>query len=84
MWFTGHSAAEQCEGCTFFNGQVRELSHLHARDVPYVTFCEGPYEESIRYRDFMGVPLLRPQTQELDLPPPLGRLDTPAVVLVHP
>src|SRR3954469_1329332 len=21
MWFTGHPAADQCEGCTFFNSQ---------------------------------------------------------------
>ncbi len=54
MWHTGQSAADQCEGCTFFNGQVRELSYLHSRDVTYATFCEGPYEESVRYRDFMG------------------------------
>src|SRR5512133_3490647 len=44
----------QCEGCTFFNGQVRELADLHARDATYATFCQGPYEESVRYRDFMG------------------------------
>jgi predicted dithiol-disulfide oxidoreductase (DUF899 family) len=25
-----------------------------ARDVPYATFCQGPYDESIAYRDFMG------------------------------
>jgi len=54
MWFPGHPAAEQCEGCTFFNGQVRELSYLHSHDVTYATFCQGPYEESVRYRDFMG------------------------------
>lgn len=54
MWFAGQPAAEQCEGCTFFNGQVRELSYLHSRDATYATFCEGPYEESVRYRDFMG------------------------------
>src|SRR5215472_8403106 len=54
MWHTGQPASDQCEGCTFFNGQVRELSYLHSRDVTYATFCEGPYEESIRYRDFMG------------------------------
>ena len=47
-------AAEQCEGCTLFTAQVRELSYLHSRDVTYATFCQGPYEESIRYRDFMG------------------------------
>jgi predicted dithiol-disulfide oxidoreductase (DUF899 family) len=34
--------------------QVRELSYIHARDVTYATFCQGPYEESVRYRDFMG------------------------------
>ena len=54
MWHAGTSAADQCEGCTFFNGQVRELAYLHSRDVTYATLCEGPYEESIRYRDFMG------------------------------
>jgi predicted dithiol-disulfide oxidoreductase (DUF899 family) len=54
MWHTGQPAAAQCEGCTFFNGQVRELSYLRSRDVTYATFCDGPYEESIRYRDFMG------------------------------
>jgi predicted dithiol-disulfide oxidoreductase (DUF899 family) len=54
MWHTGQPADAQCEGCTFFNGQVRELSYLHSRDVTYATFCEGPYEESVRYRDFMG------------------------------
>lgn len=54
MWHAGKPASEQCEGCTFFNGQVRELSYLHSRDVTYATFSEGPYEESARYRDFMG------------------------------
>ncbi|TDC96140.1 DUF899 family protein [Actinomadura sp. 7K507] len=54
MWYTGRPAAEQCEGCTYFNGQVRELSALHAADITYATLCQGPYEESVRYRDFMG------------------------------
>src|ERR1700716_192466 len=54
MWHTGEPAQTQCEGCTFFNGQVRELSYLHSRDVTYATFCDGPYDESIAYRDFMG------------------------------
>ena len=34
--------------------QVRELSYVHSRDVTYATFCQGPFEESARYRDFMG------------------------------
>ena len=54
MWHTGRPAPEQCEGCTFYTSQVRELSFLHSRDVTYATFCQGPYEESVRYRDFMG------------------------------
>jgi predicted dithiol-disulfide oxidoreductase (DUF899 family) len=54
MWFIGLPAAEQCEGCTFFNGQVRELSYLHSRDITYATFCQGPYDESVRYRDFLN------------------------------
>ena len=54
VWHTGHPAPEQCEGCTFFTSQVRELSNIHARDVTYATVCQGPYEESARYRDFMG------------------------------
>jgi predicted dithiol-disulfide oxidoreductase (DUF899 family) len=54
MWHAGHPAPEQCEGCTWVTSQVRELSYLHVRDVTYATFCQGPYEESTRYRDFMG------------------------------
>lgn len=54
MWHHGHPAAEQCEGCSLYTAQVRELSLLHARDITYATFCQGPFEESARYRDFMG------------------------------
>jgi predicted dithiol-disulfide oxidoreductase (DUF899 family) len=54
MWHAGRPALEQCEGCTFYTSQVRELSFIHSRDVTYATFCQGPYEEGARYRDFMG------------------------------
>jgi predicted dithiol-disulfide oxidoreductase (DUF899 family) len=54
MWHTGRPAAEQCEGCTWYTTQVAELSHLHSRDITYAVFCQGPYDESIRYHDFMG------------------------------
>jgi predicted dithiol-disulfide oxidoreductase (DUF899 family) len=54
MWHTGHPAPEQCEGCTWVTSQVSELSYVHSRDVTYATFCQGPYRESARYRDFMG------------------------------
>ncbi len=54
MWWAGHPAAEQCEGCTWVTTQVTGLSYLHSRDITYAVFCQGPYEESARYRDFMG------------------------------
>ena len=54
MWQAGRPAAEQCEGCTWVTTQVGELSYLHSRDITYAAFCQGPYDESVRYRDFMG------------------------------
>jgi predicted dithiol-disulfide oxidoreductase (DUF899 family) len=54
MWHAGHPAPQQCEGCTYFTSQVRELTYLHSRDVTYATFCQGPYQASTLYRDFMG------------------------------
>jgi predicted dithiol-disulfide oxidoreductase (DUF899 family) len=54
MWHAGRPAAAQCEGCTFYTSQVRELTYLHSRDVTYATFCQGPYAEGARYREFMG------------------------------
>src|SRR2546430_7430162 len=54
MWHSGRPAPEQCEGCTWVTSQVRELSYLHSRDITFAVFCQGPYDESIRYHDFMG------------------------------
>jgi hypothetical protein len=54
MWWDGDPAAGQCEGCTWVTTQVTELSYLHSRDITYAVFCQGPYDESSRYRDFMG------------------------------
>jgi predicted dithiol-disulfide oxidoreductase (DUF899 family) len=64
MWWPGHPAADQCEGCTWVTTQVRDLAYLHSRDITFAVFCQGrntaytaaedPYEESLRYRDFMG------------------------------
>jgi predicted dithiol-disulfide oxidoreductase (DUF899 family) len=53
MWHAGHPAAEQCEGCTWVTSQVAELSYVHSRDISFAVLCQGPYDESIRYRDFM-------------------------------
>jgi predicted dithiol-disulfide oxidoreductase (DUF899 family) len=54
MWYTGHPAAEQCEGCTWCTTHVAEMSYLNSRDITFAVFCQGPYDESRRYRDFMG------------------------------
>jgi predicted dithiol-disulfide oxidoreductase (DUF899 family) len=54
MWHSGHPASEQCEGCTWVTTQVTELSYLHSRDITFAVFCQGSYDESIRYREFMG------------------------------
>jgi hypothetical protein len=42
------------EGCTWVTSQVRELSYIQSRDVTFALFCQGPYKESAKYRDFMG------------------------------
>ncbi len=54
MWYPGRPSAEQCEGCTWNNTQLDELSYVHARDITYAVFCQGPFDESVRYREFMG------------------------------
>jgi predicted dithiol-disulfide oxidoreductase (DUF899 family) len=54
MWNPGRPAPEQCEGCTWCTTQVTERSYLHSRDITYAVLCQGPYDESVRYRDFMG------------------------------
>ncbi len=54
MWHDGQPAAGQCEGCTWITTQVMELAYLHSRDITYAVLCQGPYAESVKYRDFMG------------------------------
>jgi predicted dithiol-disulfide oxidoreductase (DUF899 family) len=54
MWFAGKPSQRQCEGCSLYTAQVRELSFMHSRDATYATICQGPFAESARYRDFMG------------------------------
>ena len=54
MWYAGRPAPEQCEGCTWVTTQIGDLSYLHSRDITFAVFCQGRYDESARYRDFMG------------------------------
>ena len=35
-------------------GQVLELGYLHARDLTFAVMCQGPFDESSRYREFMA------------------------------
>jgi predicted dithiol-disulfide oxidoreductase (DUF899 family) len=54
MWHNGREFADQCEGCTFSTCHMQMLDYLHARDVTYAVFSQGPYEESAAFREFMG------------------------------
>ena len=66
MWWPGRPAAEQCEGCTWVMSHVGELAYLHARGITFAVLCQGrntaygpgdvqtSYDESLRYRTFMG------------------------------
>ena len=66
MWWPGQPAAEQCEGCTWVMSHVGELAYLHSRDISFAVLCQGrntaygpgdaqtSYDESLRYRAFMG------------------------------
>ena len=40
MWHAGHPAPEQCEGCSFYTSQVRELSFIRATS-PTLRFAKA-------------------------------------------
>ncbi len=54
MWHDGQPWQDQCEGCTFSTCHMQMQEYLQARGVTYAVFCEGSYEESAPFRDFMG------------------------------
>ncbi len=54
MWHDGQPPEGQCEGCTFFTAHVQRPEYLHSRDVTLAVLCEGTYEESKPYADFVG------------------------------
>lgn len=54
MWHDGQPWEDQCEGCTFSTCHMQMQEYLRARGVTYAVFCEGSYEESAPFRDFMG------------------------------
>jgi predicted dithiol-disulfide oxidoreductase (DUF899 family) len=53
MWHAGRPWPEQCEGCTFCASQIQRTEYLHARDITPAIFCEGTYQESRPYADFL-------------------------------
>ncbi|GAA0404990.1 MULTISPECIES: DUF899 family protein [Micromonospora] len=54
MWHDGKPYEQQCEGCTFSTCHMQMLDYLHARDVTYAVFCQGSYDESAPFAEFMG------------------------------
>ncbi len=53
MWHDGHTWPEQCEGCTLVASQTQRPEYLHSRDITLAVFCQGSYEESHPYADFL-------------------------------
>ena len=54
MWHEGKPFEDQCEGCTFSTCHMQTLDYLHARNVTYAVFCQGPYYDSAAFAEFMG------------------------------
>lgn len=55
MWHDGKPWEGQCEGCTVISSHLQTPhAYLHQRDVTLAIFCEGTYEESAPYAEFLG------------------------------
>ncbi|GAA4672673.1 DUF899 family protein [Phytohabitans rumicis] len=54
MWHLGKPFEDQCEGCTATIWDFHDAAYLEARGVSFAIFCEGPYAETARFREFMG------------------------------
>ena len=55
MWFDGQPARGSVRGLHVLQtGRFASSPIYTSRDITYATLCQGPYEESVRYRDFMG------------------------------
>ena len=54
MWHDGQPPEGQCEGCTSFTADVQRPEQLHSRDTTLAVLCQGTYEESRPYADFVG------------------------------
>lgn len=57
MWHPGKPNEQQCEGCTLSIWNFQDACYLHARGVSFAVFCEGPWDEVVPFREFMGYTL---------------------------
>jgi len=53
MWHDGNPWPGQCEGCTFCASQMQRPEYVNSRDITLAVLCEGTYEESRPYADFL-------------------------------
>ncbi|MEO8829170.1 DUF899 family protein [Lapillicoccus sp.] len=53
MWHDGRPWPQQCEGCTFVASQTQRPEYLHSRSITLAVFCQGSYQESRPYADFL-------------------------------
>jgi predicted dithiol-disulfide oxidoreductase (DUF899 family) len=54
MWHLGKPIEDQCEGCTLTIWDFQNAVYLDARGIAFAVFGEGPYEEMVPFREFMG------------------------------
>lgn len=54
MWHLGKPFEDQCEGCTATIWDFHNAIYLEERGISFAVLCEGPYEEIVPFREFMG------------------------------
>jgi predicted dithiol-disulfide oxidoreductase (DUF899 family) len=72
MFHVGKPIEEQCEGCTINLFTFQEPVYLEARDITFVVFSEGPFDELVAFKEFMGYRIPWYSTYGVDEPAVLG------------
>jgi predicted dithiol-disulfide oxidoreductase (DUF899 family) len=57
MFYEGKPSEWQCEGCTrnaWVMGHADDAAYLNANGVTFAFLVDGPYDEIVAFRDFMG------------------------------
>jgi len=70
MWYDGAPFQGQCEGCTTTAWHVNDAVYLNARGVSYAVLTSGPWDEVVRYVEFMGY--TQPWYSVRGVEPPIG------------